>query len=204
MLSRHSGKSPFYIKHELNIRQFLHEDFYFYFAITQEIHTIIMQLGRCLPLLARRFMAAIFCEPSSHISSLFQAVMLRLGSQVVSIINAGDGIGEHLLQAMLDAFTIREVLGTVSSLIITLASELCNGYTVHSLACVLAQYKKVTSDYVSPPSLTIPKSIKGDVALNAPCVMQNKLTTLTDNVLVNTDVLYITCMQKEHFDFLEE
>ncbi|KAJ1942192.1 Carbamoyl-phosphate synthase, partial [Kickxella alabastrina] len=114
----------------------------------------------------------------------------------VPVINTGDGIGEHLLQAMLNAFTIREVLGTVSSLTITLASDLCNGCTMHSLACVLAQYKNFT--------LGMSKSIKGNVDLHAPCAMQNKFTTLTDDVLANTDVLYIACMQKKHFDFLEE
>ncbi|KAJ1946139.1 Carbamoyl-phosphate synthase, partial [Kickxella alabastrina] len=193
ILSPHNGKSPFYVKNELNVRQFLHED-RFFFAIAQEMHPI-MQPGRCLPLLAGRFMATIFYEPSSHISSLFQTAMLRLGSQPgsvvgtscmysVPVINTGDGIGEHLLQAMLNGFTIREVMGTVSSLTITLASDLRNGCTMHSLACS--------------------KSIKGDVDLHAPCVMQNKLITLTDDVLANTDVLYTACMQKEHFDFLEE
>ncbi|KAJ1895786.1 Carbamoyl-phosphate synthase, partial [Kickxella alabastrina] len=122
----------------------------------------------------------------------------------VPVINAGDGIGEHPSQAMLDAFTIREELGTVNGLTITLVGDLRNGRTVHSLARVLAQYKNVTLNYVSPPSLAMPESIKRDVALRAPYVMQNELTTLTDDVLANTDVLYITRVQKERFDSLEE
>ena len=32
------------------------------------------------------------------------------------VINAGDGIGEHPTQALLDVFTIREEIGTVNGL----------------------------------------------------------------------------------------
>lgn len=40
------------------------------------------------------------------------------------MINAGDGVGEHPTQALLDIFTIREELGTV------------NGMTVRVVACL--------------------------------------------------------------------
>ncbi|KAJ2725405.1 Carbamoyl-phosphate synthase [Coemansia sp. Benny D115] len=122
----------------------------------------------------------------------------------VPVINAGDGIGEHPSQAMLDTFTIREELGTVNGLTITLVGDLRNGRTVHSLARVLSQYKNVTLNYVSPPSLAMPESIKRDVALRAPYVVQNELTALTDDVLANTDVLYITRIQKERFESADE
>ena len=38
------------------------------------------------------------------------------------VINAGDGIGEHPTQALLDVFTIREEIGTVNSLTVSVAS----------------------------------------------------------------------------------
>lgn len=50
------------------------------------------------------------------------------------IVNAGDGTGEHPTQALLDIFTIREEIGTVNGLTITLVGDLKNGRTVHSLA----------------------------------------------------------------------
>jgi carbamoyl-phosphate synthase/aspartate carbamoyltransferase/dihydroorotase len=40
------------------------------------------------------------------------------------LINAGDGTGEHPTQALLDCFTIREELGTVNGLNITLVRVL--------------------------------------------------------------------------------
>ncbi|KAJ1987331.1 Carbamoyl-phosphate synthase [Coemansia spiralis] len=122
----------------------------------------------------------------------------------VPVINAGDGTGEHPTQAMLDAFTIREELGTVNGLTITLVGDLKNGRTVHSLARVLSQYKNVTLHYVSPPSLAMPESIKRDVALRAPYVVQIEHTELTDDVLATTDVLYVTRVQKERFNDLEK
>lgn len=50
------------------------------------------------------------------------------------LINAGDGTGEHPTQALLDIFTIREEMGTVRGLTITMVGDLKNGRTVHSLA----------------------------------------------------------------------
>jgi carbamoyl-phosphate synthase/aspartate carbamoyltransferase/dihydroorotase len=63
------------------------------------------------------------------------------------IVNAGDGTGEHPTQALLDIFTIREEIGTVNGLTITLVGDLKNGRTVHSLArygsCVFNIYLTV-------------------------------------------------------------
>lgn len=38
------------------------------------------------------------------------------------VINAGDGVGEHPTQALLDVFAIREEIGTVNGLTITMVS----------------------------------------------------------------------------------
>ncbi|KAJ2005367.1 Carbamoyl-phosphate synthase [Coemansia thaxteri] len=122
----------------------------------------------------------------------------------VPVINAGDGVGEHPSQAMLDAFTIREELGTVNGLTITLVGDLKHGRTVHSLARVLAQYRNVTLNYVSPPSLPMPDSVKRDVALRAPHVEQREFCHLSDAVLAETDVLYVTRVQKERFADADE
>ncbi|KAJ2764545.1 Carbamoyl-phosphate synthase, partial [Coemansia nantahalensis] len=122
----------------------------------------------------------------------------------VPIINAGDGIGEHPTQAMLDTFTIREELGTVNGLVITMVGDLKNGRTVHSLARVLAQYNNVTLHYVSPASLAMPASVKRDVGLRSPNVTQTEHAELTDDILAATDVLYVTRVQRERFDTLEE
>lgn len=74
------------------------------------------------------------------------------------IINAGDGIGEHPTQALLDIFTIRQEFGTVNKLVITMVGDLKNGRTVHSLAKLLTLYD-IQLNYISPPSLSMPEHI---------------------------------------------
>jgi carbamoyl-phosphate synthase/aspartate carbamoyltransferase len=115
------------------------------------------------------------------------------------VINAGDGIGEHPTQAFLDIYTIREELGTVNGLTITLVGDLKNGRTVHSLVKLLSMYH-VTLNYVSPDSLKMPESIKTEVAKNG--ITQNEYTSL-DQVIGSTDVLYVTRIQKERFNTVE-
>lgn len=116
------------------------------------------------------------------------------------IINAGDGTGEHPTQALLDVFTIREELGTVNGLTVTLVGDLKNGRTVHSLVRALTSYK-VTLNYVSPVSLQMPQEVKDYVKEKK--INQKECTKLED-VLSETDVLYVTRIQKERFESLEE
>lgn len=113
----------------------------------------------------------------------------------VPIINAGDGIGEHPTQALLDIFTIREELGTVSGLTVTLLGDLKNGRTTHSLVRLLALYG-VTLNYVSPAALAMPREVKAEAARRG--VAQYETTDL-QQVLPTTDVLYVTRVQKERF-----
>lgn len=75
------------------------------------------------------------------------------------LINAGDGTGEHPTQALLDIFTIREEIGTVNGITITMVGDLKHGRTVHSLAKILKLYRVNLIRYVSPPSLRMPKEI---------------------------------------------
>ncbi|NPA26181.1 MAG: aspartate carbamoyltransferase [Chloroflexi bacterium] len=112
------------------------------------------------------------------------------------IINAGDGTGEHPTQALLDLFTIREELGTIDGLTITMLGDLRYGRTVHSLARLLSRYR-VKINYVSPPVLRMPRDIVRE--LEAKGIPQAEYTTL-DPVLAETDVLYVTRVQKERFE----
>ena len=58
------------------------------------------------------------------------------------IINAGDGTGEHPTQALLDLFTIREELGRLEGLTVTMLGDLKYGRTVHSLSRLLALVRR--------------------------------------------------------------
>lgn len=117
------------------------------------------------------------------------------------VINAGDGIGEHPSQALLDVFTIREEVGTVNGLTITFVGDLKNGRTVHSLARVLGLYS-VRVQYVSPECLRMPSDVLEEVASRG--IEQREFSELTDAVIRGTDVLYVTRIQKERFSKIED
>jgi aspartate carbamoyltransferase catalytic subunit len=116
------------------------------------------------------------------------------------IINAGDGIGEHPTQALLDLFTIREELGTIDGLTVTMLGDLRFGRTVHSLARLLSQFD-VRLNYVAPDILRMPAALVAE--LEARGVRQAEHASL-DSVMADTDVLYVTRVQKERFESLDE
>ena len=115
------------------------------------------------------------------------------------IINAGDGIGEHPTQALLDLFTVLEELGRIDGLTVTMLGDLKYGRTVHSLARLLSLYD-VRLHYVSPDILRMPAELVDEV--RAKGIAQAEHGAL-EEVLGETDVLYVTRVQKERFDDLE-
>jgi len=128
------------------------------------------------------------------------AAALAAKYSTIPIINAGDGVGEHPTQAFLDAFTIREELGTLNNLTVTLVGDLKNGRTVHSLCRLLSNYQ-IKINYVSPESLRMPREVIEELdRLNIP---QKEFTDLNE-VIGDTDVLYVTRIQKERFENQEE
>ena len=116
------------------------------------------------------------------------------------IINAGDGVGEHPTQALLDLFTIQEELGRVDGLTVTMLGDLKYGRTVHSLSRLLSLFD-VRINYVSPEILNMPPELLAE--LNREGMEQRVHTTLSP-VLPETDVLYVTRVQKERFDDLDQ
>jgi aspartate carbamoyltransferase len=114
------------------------------------------------------------------------------------VINAGDGIGEHPTQALLDTFTIFEELGAgqIDGMTVTMLGDLKYGRTVHSLARLLSLFK-VKINYVSPEILRMPREVMDEVAEKG--IPQAEFSSL-EQVLPETDVLYVTRVQKERFE----
>lgn len=116
----------------------------------------------------------------------------------VPIINAGDGIGEHPTQALLDLFTILRERGTIDGLHIAMVGDLLNGRTVHSLVKLLNLFD-VKISLVSPESLRLPAGLKE--------VVKERIVREVGKigeVVRETDVLYVTRVQKERFTQLSE
>lgn len=123
------------------------------------------------------------------------ASRLRTRSVVVS---AGDGVGEHPTQALLDLFTIIDFKHQADGLTITLVGDLANGRTVHSLAKLLALYgaQEVRLELVSPASLRVPATIIEFVRSRGVEVHE---TRSLDEVIGRSDVIYWTRVQQERF-----
>lgn len=116
------------------------------------------------------------------------------------IINAGDGIGEHPTQALLDLFTIIEERGNPDGLTVTMLGDLKYGRTVHSLSRLLSLYD-IKLNFVAPQILAMPEAILAELEGKG---IQFEAFTRLDEPLPETDVLYVTRVQKERFDDPED
>jgi aspartate carbamoyltransferase catalytic subunit len=123
------------------------------------------------------------------------AAKLATQFSAVPVLNAGDGAGQHPTQTMLDLFTIRAELGRLEGLNISLVGDLRYGRTVHSLAIALAKFGN-TINLVSPEGLEMPGEVisyleetgRLGMACHSP-----------EDVIADTDMLYVTRIQKERF-----
>jgi carbamoyl-phosphate synthase / aspartate carbamoyltransferase len=114
----------------------------------------------------------------------------------IPIINAGDGDGEHPTQALLDVFTIREERGTVNKTVVSIVGDLKYGRTVHSLVRLLSNYK-ITFNFVSINELSL--DIDTNRFLEERNIKYNTYNSINE-VIENTDVLYMTRIQKERLN----
>ena len=111
------------------------------------------------------------------------------------IINAGDGVGEHPTQALLDLYTIRSELGQIDGLHVAMVGDLRYGRTVHSLARLLCLYD-VQMTFVSPEILRLPLDVMNEVKDHGKQVRE---TYDVHDVIGDVDVLYVTRVQRERF-----
>lgn len=116
------------------------------------------------------------------------------------VINAGDGVGEHPTQALLDLFTVQEELSRIDGLTIVMVGDLHFGRTVHSLTKLLLNYN-VSFVFVSPEILRMPANILEAVETFGHSYEQ--VENLYD-VIGEADVLYMTRVQKERFTNLAD
>ena len=116
------------------------------------------------------------------------------------IINAGDGVGEHPTQALLDLYTIKRELGRLDGLKVAMVGDLKNGRTVHSLTRLLSRYS-VEFYFVSPDILKLPPEMVAEVRARG-----HEAHEVEDvrEVIGEVDVLYVTRVQKERFHDLAE
>lgn len=128
----------------------------------------------------------------------------------VSIINAGDGKGQHPTQALLDLYTIKRFFENdlkknihEEKINIAFVGDLANGRTVRSLAYLLNKYQdadKLEFFFVSPRVLKMRDDIKE--YLRGKDVKFSEYEKLVD-IAEKVDVCYMTRVQKERLGGIE-
>lgn len=123
-------------------------------------------------------------------------------SGYVPVVNAGDGIGEHPTQAILDAYTISKHFKDFKNLTVGLIGDLRYGRTVHSLSQVLNTLGVRNFIFISPDSLKMPDEITQKLKRQKAKIIET--TDIFTDYLENFDVIYITRVQKERFSDLTD
>jgi len=116
-------------------------------------------------------------------------------ASTVPVINAGDGVGEHPTQSLLDYYTIVERFGKIDGLTISMVGDLLNGRTIHSLIKLVSLYPSVKINLVSPEILKLPEVILDKIKKKVKIFVTDRL----DSVIAKSDVVYVTRVQKERF-----
>ncbi|MGL4228734.1 MAG: aspartate carbamoyltransferase [Tannerellaceae bacterium] len=117
------------------------------------------------------------------------------------IINAGDGANQHPTQTMLDLYSIYKTQGTLENLTITLVGDLKYGRTVHSLIHGMSHFNP-TFHFVAPEELRIPEIYKTFCDKHG--IKYYEHTDFSEDVINDSDIIYMTRVQRERFTDLVE
>jgi len=127
----------------------------------------------------------------------------RYASEVtdVPIINAGDGANQHPSQTLLDLYSIQQTQGTLDNLTITMVGDLKYGRTVHSLIVGMSHFNP-TFHFIAPPELKMPDAQLHFCAAHQ--IEYQEHTVFSEDIINETDILYMTRVQRERFTDLVE
>ena len=127
----------------------------------------------------------------------------RYASEIsrVPVINAGDGANQHPSQTMLDLYSIYKTQGTLENLTITMVGDLKYGRTVHSLLMAM-YYFNPTFNFVACDELKMPQEYKD--CCDAHNIKYTETTEFSEDVINQSDIIYMTRVQRERFTDLME
>ena len=130
------------------------------------------------------------------------APFVAANNATIPVINAGDGGHNHPTQTLADLLTISREMGRLNNLTIGLCGDLKYGRTVHSLIEAMARYEGIKFVLISPEELKIPGFIRYNV-LEKLGIAYTEVSSL-EEAMPELDVLYMTRIQRERFDSIEE
>ncbi len=119
----------------------------------------------------------------------------------VPVINAGDGANQHPSQTMLDLYSIYKTQGTLENLTITMVGDLKYGRTVHSLLMAM-RYFNPTFRFIACDELRMPKEYRDFCDANG--IKYTETTRFDAESIADTDILYMTRVQRERFSDIME
>ena len=119
----------------------------------------------------------------------------------VPIINAGDGAHQHPSQTMLDLYSIYKTQGTLENLTITLVGDLKYGRTVHSLLMAMRHFNP-SFRFIAPKELAMPAEYKQYCEEQG--IRYVETENLSEETIADSDILYMTRVQRERFTDLME
>ena len=119
----------------------------------------------------------------------------------VPIVNAGDGANQHPTQTLLDMYSIRKTQGRLDNLNIVMVGDLKYGRTVHSLLMSM-KYFSPTFYFVAPEELAMPNEYK--IICQENNIPYHEVSSLSQDIIDQADILYMTRVQRERFTDLVE
>jgi len=127
----------------------------------------------------------------------------RYASEVteIPIINAGDGANQHPSQTMLDMYSIYKTQGKLEDLTITMAGDLKYGRTVHSLIEGLSHFN-ARFYFIAPEELKLPDIYRQ--WLEEHNIPVEETVEFSEEIINQSDILYMTRIQRERFTDLME
>ncbi|MDA4114992.1 MAG: aspartate carbamoyltransferase [Thaumarchaeota archaeon] len=124
------------------------------------------------------------------------AALLAAELASVPVVNGGDGSQHHPTQAMLDLFTVKRLKGKIDGLTYTVLGDNRYARSATSFLYGLTKFKPKMVYIVSPETLRprdeVIKQLKG-------LGLRFEQRAELEQVIGNTDVLYLTRIQKERF-----
>lgn len=122
---------------------------------------------------------------------------VRYASEVskAPVINAGDGSNQHPTQTLLDLYSIRKTQGRLDNLHITMVGDLKYGRTIHSLLMAMSHFSP-TFSFIAPREMALPDEYKK--YLKQKNIPFEEHLDLAENI-IDTDIVYMTRVQKERF-----
>ncbi|MBQ3960856.1 MAG: aspartate carbamoyltransferase [Muribaculaceae bacterium] len=127
----------------------------------------------------------------------------RYASEIshVPVINAGDGANQHPTQTMLDLYSIYKTQGTLDNLTITMVGDLKYGRTVHSLLEAM-RFWNPKFNFVACEELKMPAKYKK--FCDELGITYRESVDFSQEIINETDILYMTRVQRERFTDLME